>query len=106
MANLPEQTQETCNVNVVYDYTVENIGDKCVKIESGQTKIDGISTSLLSVQKFSFCPQEKAILQDTRMQNLCDYSNQEVGFEITLNGKQGAPGESSIQFPTRCSSRI
>ena len=100
MANLPEQTQETCNVNVVYDYTVQNIGDKCVKINSGQTKIDGISTSLLSVQKFSFCPQEKAILQDTRMQNLCDYSNQEIGFEITLNGKQGAPGESSIQFPT------
>jgi hypothetical protein len=105
MSNVPTDT-ESCKVDVVYGYKVENIGSKCESITSVDATIDAteelaIPASNWPVPNWNFCPGDTADLRDERDQeDLCDMAGKEIGVNVALNDNDGSPGEASFLFST------
>jgi hypothetical protein len=92
---------ESCEVSVVYGYTVENIGNKCEPITSVVATIDKTKDSRIPVSDWQFCPgQTKALTDERDQEDLCAMAGNEIGFELALNNDDGFLGEALYVVPT------
>jgi hypothetical protein len=104
MANVSTETQ-SCPIDVVYTYTVENIGNKCELINSVVATIDdanelSIPASNWPELNWNFCPGQTVALDDNRDQeDLCAMAGDEIDFKLALNDEDGFPGKTLFEYP-------
>ena len=89
-----------CEVNVIYQSRIRNVGDTCVEIESVQKGVDSkayqINTNNWTDEKKNFCDGEKILLRKPAPKvDLCSFASEEIDFEVTL---MGTGGESLVDF--------
>ena len=87
-----------CNVDVEYEYKVENHGEVCEDVLEVITIADGKRVSV-PTSGWKFCPGETTSFFDSRKGNICAYAEREVDFGLRLNGKKGSPTSTSLVFP-------
>jgi hypothetical protein len=99
MANVPIE-KASCPIDVVYTYTVENIGGQCEPITSVVATINFDKTSSISAPDWEFCAEEIVDLRDERInEDLCDMAGDEIDFKLALNEVDGFPGKTSYEYP-------
>lgn len=89
---------DLCNVDVEYEYKVENDGEVCEDIVDVLSIADGKRVSV-PTSSWEFCPGETISIFDSRKENLCAYAEREVDFGLRLNGIKGSPTANSLVFP-------
>jgi hypothetical protein len=99
MANVSTE-KVSCPIDVVYTYTVENIGGRCEPITSVIATINLDKASSIPVPDWEFCPEEIKDLRDEVInEDLCELANERIGFKLALNEEDGFPGETSYEYP-------
>ncbi len=84
VAQLPTvDDEELCEVDVEYYYEVENIGETCENITNIEAMVDN-ETFTIQASNWNFCPGDIETVVDAREDNLCDYADREVDFDLKM----------------------
>ena len=84
---------DECNVDIVFEYEIENAGLVCEQIKDASSTINGETVTNLQLDDFTWserrlCPGEKIILSQKIPTDICSYSDgKEFIFDIKINDR-------------------
>jgi hypothetical protein len=99
MSTLFAEIPSYCEIDVVYDYTVVNIGEKCEPINSVVATMNQDQATNIPVTNWNFCPGDRRTLEDERKVDLCDMAGEEAEFKLALNDDEEEADGAGYTFP-------
>jgi hypothetical protein len=97
-----------CNVDLIWEYRITNVGTNCGNITSIQATQDeqplpDIVLDSLTVDEKEMCPGESLVVGHPVVGvNLCDYFGSEILFMVAVNGGGlGLEGYGFVAFPSK-----
>jgi hypothetical protein len=91
-----------CNVDVLFEFTIVNIGNGCTTITDINLREDSIfSKDIFIDQEGRLCPQDTITVSTTRLINICSYFGRDVQFEFIINSDNSEvfTTDTTLQFP-------